>query len=517
MYPGAHAAQTPDKPAVIMADTGEALTFAELEEQSVRLSRLLHQHGLRRGDSLALISPNDPVYFVAYWAAMRSGLYITAINYNLTASEAAYILNDCGARAFIVHSAMPQLAAELVDLTPNVELRLAAGGSLPGHRDLTAALADAPSEPLAHQPIGRAMLYSSGTTGRPKGIKAPLGEYQLGEQQDPLFGVFGVAYGMDADTVYLSPAPLYHSAPFGFSAMVQSAGGTVVVMRKFDPAEALALIERYRVTHSQWVPTMFIRMLKLPARERTRYDLSSHRVAIHAAAPCPVQVKTEMIQWWGPILQEYYAATEALGATLVDSHSWLERPGTVGRALLGVLHICDDDGNELPAHAPGVIYFEREEFPFAYHNAPDKTASATHPRHPNWGTTGDIGYVDEDGYLYLTDRKAFMIISGGVNIYPQEIESALALHPKVADIAVIGIPDEEMGEQVKAVVQPTAGVTGDAALERELIDYLRARIAHYKVPRSVDFVAELPRTPTGKLVKHKVREPYLAAAQGVAQ
>ena len=515
-YPGAHAAQTPDKPAVIMSDTGLTMTYAQLEEQSIRLARVLHEQGLRRGDSLALISPNDPVYFIAYWAAMRSGLYLTAINYNLTADEAAYIINDCGARAFIMHSAMPDIAGKLLDLTPNVELRLSVGGPLDGHRDLDTALAGASAEPLPEQPIGRLMLYSSGTTGRPKGIKAPLLDYQLGEQPDPLFAVFGVAYGMDTDTVYLSPAPLYHSAPFGFSAMVQSAGGTVVVMPRFDPEAALATVERYRVTHSQWVPTMFIRMLKLPDDVRSRYDLSTHRCAIHAAAPCPVEVKQQMIDWWGPILQEYYAATEALGATLVDSQTWLRRPGTVGQALLGVLHICDDDGNELPPGQAGTIYFERDEFPFEYHNAPEKTAAAANPQHPNWGTTGDIGYVDDEGYLYLTDRKAFMIISGGVNIYPQEIENALALHPKVTDIAVIGVPDPEMGEQVKAVVQPADGAAPGPELEQELTEYLREHIAHFKVPRSIDFVTELPRTPTGKLVKHKIRERYLPTAQGKA-
>ena len=515
-YPGAHAARNPDKPAVIMSDTGETLTYAQLEEQSVRLARVLHDAGLRRGDSIAFISPNDPVYFVAYWAAMRSGLYITAINYNLTADEAAYIVNDCGARAFLMHSAMPEIADKLLDLTPKVELRLSVGGALPGHDELETVLADAPAEPLDEQPIGRLMLYSSGTTGQPKGIRAPLGDYQLGDEPDPLFAVFGVAYGMSADSVYLSPAPLYHSAPFGFSAMIQSAGGTVIVMPKFIPEDALATIERYQVTHSQWVPTMFIRMLKLPDDVRSRYDLSTHKVAIHAAAPCPIEVKQKMIEWWGPILQEYYAATEAIGITLVDSQTWLTKPGTVGRSLLGELHICDDEGNDLPAGQAGTIYFERDEFPFVYHNAPEKTAAAANPQHSNWATTGDIGYVDDEGFLYLTDRKAFMIISGGVNIYPQEIENALALHPKVTDIAVIGIPDPEMGEQVKAVVQPADGVAPSPELERELTDYLHEHIAHFKVPKSIDFVTELPRTPTGKLVKHKVREPYLAAAQGKA-
>ncbi len=509
MYPGAYVASTPDKPAVVMSDTGESLTYSQLDEQSIRLARVLHEQGLRRGDSLAFISPNDPVYFIAYWAALRSGLYVTAINSNLSVDETAYILNDCGARAFIVHTALADAGEKLIDLTPKVELRLAVGGPVPGHQDFDAALAGVSAEPLPDQPIGREMLYSSGTTGRPKGIKAALPEYQIGDEPDPLYAVFGVAYGLDADTVYLSPAPMYHSAPFRFSTMIQSVGGTIIVMPKFDPEGALAAIERYKVTHSQWVPTMFIRMLKLPAEVRSRYDLSTHKVAIHAAAPCPVEVKQQMIEWWGPILQEYYAATESIGATLVDSKTWLRRPGTVGQALLGVLHICDDDGNDVPTGKPGVIYFERDEFPFEYHNDPEKTAKAQNPQHPNWGTTGDIGYVDDDGYLYLTDRKAFMIISGGVNIYPQEIENALALHPKVTDLAVIGVPDPEMGEQVKAVVQPADGIEPSPELAAELLGFLRERIAHFKVPKSVDFVTELPRTPTGKLVKHQIRAQYL--------
>ncbi|PRZ44048.1 fatty-acyl-CoA synthase [Antricoccus suffuscus] len=509
MYPGSFAAQTPDKLAAIMSDNSESLTYAQLEEQSIRLARVLHEHGLRPGDSLAFIAPNSLIYYVAYWAAVRSGLYVTAINNNLSVDEVAYIVNDCGARAFIVHGAYAGKGEKLIPETPKVELRFAAYGPIEGHRNLEDALAGASSEPMEDQPTGREMLYSSGTTGRPKGIKGPLPGYQIGEEPDPLFPVFGVAYGFGTDTVYLSPAPLYHSAPFRFSTMAQSAGGTVVVMPKFDPEGALAAIERYKVTHSQWVPTMFIRMLKLPEQIRTKYDLSTHKVAVHAAAPCPVEVKQQMIEWWGPILEEYYAATESIGATLVGSETWLSRPGTVGQALMGVLHICDDDGNDVPTGQRGVIYFEREEFPFEYHNAPEKTAQAKNPQHPTWGTTGDIGYMDDEGFLYLTDRKAFMIISGGVNIYPQEIENALALHPKVTDLAVIGIPDPEMGEQVKAVVQPADGIEPTPELATELLEFLRERIAHFKVPKSIDFVAELPRTPVGKLVKHQIRAQYL--------
>jgi long-chain acyl-CoA synthetase len=510
VYPGTFAVTTPDKAAVVMSDTGATLTYAELEDRSVRLSRVLFAAGLRPGDDVALLAENGLRTYEVFWAAMRSGLYITAINQHLTPSEVSYIVNDCGAKAIIVSSTYAATATTILDGTPGVTLHLAYGPDpVQGHDDLETALAAAPAEPLAEQPRGRDMLYSSGTTGRPKGVKAPLPGISVTDGGDALLGLFGPLYGFGADTVYLSPAPLYHAAPLRFGGMIHQVGGTVVVMPRFDPTAALAAIERYRVTHSQWVPTMFVRMLKLPEEARAGYDLSSLRVAVHAAAPCPAEVKRRMIDWWGPVLQEYYAATEAIGVTVIDSPTWLEHPGSVGRSLLGVLHICADDGSDQPTGEIGLVYFEREVLPFAYHNDPEKTAGAQHPEHPNWGTTGDVGYLDDEGFLFLTDRQAFMIISGGVNIYPQEIENALTLHPAVLDLAVIGIPDEEMGEQVKAVVQPAPGVTGSPELERELLDFLRTTVAGFKVPRSIDFVDELPRTETGKLQKRKLRDRYL--------
>jgi len=408
---------------------------------------------------------------------------------------------------------MGEVARQIAEAAPEIDVRLAFGGEVEGYADFEAALAAASPVPFEHQPAGLDMLYSSGTTGRPKGVRVPLPDRQVTEPGDMLVAVFGQIYGFGPETVYLSPAPLYHAAPLRFGGIVHATGGTVVIMPRFEPEQALADIERFRVTHSQWVPTMFVRMLKLPEEVRARYDVSSMRVAIHAAAPCPVEVKRRMIEWWGPILQEYYAATEAAGVTLISSEEWLERPGSVGRAGLGILHVCDEaseDQEELPVGEVGLVYFERDEMPFAYNNDPQKTREAQHPHHDNWATTGDIGRLDEDGYLYLTDRRAFMIISGGANIYPQEVENALTLHPKVLDVAVIGIPDDDMGEQVKAVVQPAEGVVPGPELERELIDYVRERIAHYKAPRSVDFVDSLPRTPTGKLVKRTIREGYLA-------
>jgi fatty-acyl-CoA synthase len=509
MYPGTHAKVTPDKPAVLLADTGETISYAELDQNSVRLARFLTQTGLRRGDHIALLTENHPRAFEVYWAALRSGLYITAVNRHLSADEVSYIVNDCGATALVVSAALAELAARIVTDVPNVKQLLAFGGPVAGYESYERALASVSGEPLVDQPRGADMLYSSGTTGRPKGIKSTLPDRQVDEPGDLMVPLFGGLYGFGADTVYLSPGPVYHAAPLRFGGVVQALGGTVVLMRRFDAESALAAIERFRVTHSQWVPTHFVRLLKLAPAVRDRYDLASHRVAVHAAAPCPVEVKRAMIDWWGPILGEYYSSTEGNGLTAVTSQDWLTRPGTVGRPLLGELHICAPDGTDVPTGEVGTVYFARDALSFNYHNDPVKTSAAQHPDHPAWTTTGDVGRLDEDGYLHLTDRQAFMIISGGVNIYPQEVENCLTLHPKVFDVAVIGVPDDEFGEAVKAVVQPTPGVLAGPELERELLDYARDRIAHYKCPRSVDFTDELPRTPTGKLVKGQLRAQYL--------
>ncbi|MGI9125732.1 MAG: AMP-binding protein [Mycobacterium sp.] len=507
MYPGLHATTSPDKPAVIFADSGTVLTYRELDDNSAALARVLHDAGLRRGDVVAVLSDNRAEVMEVYWAAHRSGLYITAINHHLTAGEAAYIVRDSGARALIVSGSLADLAVEVTAEVGPLDSMLAFGAAVPGFADYNEALKSAGPR-LAEQPAGTVMLYSSGTTGFPKGIKPPLPRRNIDDPGDPILAIAGALYKLGADDVYLSPAPIYHAAPLRWCGMVQSLGATVVLMSKFDAEAALKYIEKYRVTASQMVPTMFVRMLKLDEEIRNRYDVSSMRVLIHAAAPCPVDVKRAMIDWFGPVVYEYYSSTEAHGMTFINSEEWLAHPGSVGRSVLGVLHICDDEGNELPAHSVGTVFFERDFMPFEYHNDSEKTTSAQHPAHSNWTTVGDLGYTDEDGYLYLADRKSFMIISGGVNIYPQETENVLAMHPAVFDVAVIGVPNPEMGEEVIALVQLAPWASGSAELAEELITYARDRIAHFKAPRTVDFVDSLPRTPTGKLAKGKLKEKY---------
>lgn len=499
MFPGIWAARTPDKPAIVMAGSGRTLTYQELEERSLRVARHLRACGLRRGDVVALLTDNRPEAYEVYWAALRSGLYITAVNSHLSADEAAYIVTDCGAKALVVSAGVPAVAS----LEVPVEHRLAYGGEVDGYADYEAALAAAGDEPI-EESHGDDLLYSSGTTGRPKGIRSPLPEITVGEPGYVYPLVFGSTYAFDDSSVYLSPAPVYHAAPLRFGGVVHAYGGTLVMMERFDAEQALATIARYGVTHTQMVPTMFVRMLKLPEDVRTSYDVSSLQCVVHAAAPCPVEVKRRMIEWFGPIIEEYYASTEGMGATAIDSATWLEHPGSVGRPIIGVPHIVGEDGRELGPGEVGAIYFERTDRSFAYLGDPGKTAAAKHPDHDSWTTVGDVGYLDEDGFLYLTDRVAFTIISGGVNIYPQEIEDLFSLHPAVADIAVIGVPDEEMGERVAAFVQPAPGVAPSSELAEELIAYARDGIAHYKVPREIHFRDSLPRTPTGKMVKRRL-------------
>jgi long-chain acyl-CoA synthetase len=503
-YPGTFAETTPDKPAIVMAGSGQTLTYAELHERATRLANLLRSRGIEAGDHVAFCIENQIRFLEVAWGCQYAGVIYTAASTRLTPAELSYIVDDCEAKAFISSAALSELAAGTIPDTPRVQTRLMVDGVVDGFESYEDAMAGASTEVGDDLQEGVDMLYSSGTTGRPKGVEVPLPNAPLGTK--PAVSVVAEMLLSYAEPmVYLNPAPLYHAAPLRFTMGVHRVGGTAVVMEHFDPAEALRLIQEHSITHSQWVPTMFIRMLKLPEEVRTSYDVSSMQMMFHAAAPCPVEVKRRMIEWFGPVVHEYYAGTEGNGFVYCNSESWLAHPGTVGQNLLGSLHIADDDGNELPPGEPGTIWFEGETT-FEYHNDPEKTAASRHPK--GWTTLGDVGYLDEDGFLYLTDRKAYMIISGGVNIYPQEAENVLALHPKVADVAVFGVPNEDFGEEVKAVVQPTSPDEAGPELAQELIDYCRERLAHVKCPRTVDFRDELPRHPTGKLYKRLLKDEY---------
>lgn len=518
MYPGTHSATRPDHPAVIMAGSGNIMTYLELERESARLARHLHDQGLRPGDGLATICGNEPQFFITYWAAIRSGLYYTPLNTHLAPHEAVAVLANCAPRAIVVSAGQADLAAAVLPDLSTVEVALAVGGPVAGCQDYDAALAATSTEPMAVQPRGQDMLYSSGTTGgTPKGIRPPLPERLVHERGDALIETFGPRFAFDENAVYLSPAPLYHGGPLRYAMLVQALGGTVVVLEKFDAEAALAAIDTYRCTHSQWVPTMFVRMLKLDESVRRRHDVSSMQWAIHASAPCPVEVKRAMIQWWGPVLHEYYASQESAGITIISCEEWLAHPGSVGRAHLGEVKICDAVSGEVVMEPgrTGKVYFARDELPFTYHRDEASTRLAQHPTHPTWTSPGDIGYVDEEGYLYLTDRQSFMIISGGVNVFPQEIENELTLHEAVDDVAVVGSPDPDLGEVVVAVVKPAPGHEPGPELEQRLLDALSGRLARYKIPRRVDFVEALPRTPTGKLAKTELIRRYRETTAGV--
>jgi long-chain acyl-CoA synthetase len=509
MYPGTHAAATPDKPAVIMAGTDRVVTYRELDDNSAALASALRGLGLRKGDVVALLSDNAAECFEVYWACMRSGLYVTPVNRSLTADEVCYIVDDSEAKALIVSAALADLAAK-VRTSVTVDGAYAFGGHVDGCDSYEDFLASAGPR-LTDQPRGSDMMYSSGTTGRPKGVRQAMLPLQVDQPGDPITGLLGGVFKVGPDDVYLQPAPIYHAAPLKWAGAVQALGGTVVMMQKYDAEQALALIAEHHVTVAQFVPTMFVRMLQLPEDVRGRYDVSSIRLAVHAAAPCPPDVKQAMIDWWGPVVFEYYGSTEQNGITFISSPEWLQKRGSVGKAMIGTARICDDEGNELPAGEVGTVYFERETRPFEYHNDPERTREATHPVHESWTAVGDLGYLDEDGYLFLTDRKAFTIISGGVNIYPAEVEGVLTLHPKIYDVAVIGMPDQEMGQSVKAVVQLKDPSDAGPVLEQELIDHVRERIAHFKAPRTVSFVDQIPRLPTGKLVKREIEKLFQVA------
>lgn len=500
-HPSVHARTDPAKPALIVAETGETISFGALDARSNRAAHVFRARGLKVGDTIALCLENTPEFYDIAWGAQRAGLFFVCISTKLTAPEIDYILRDSGAALIVLSASLANVAAGL----PGDVERFSVGGSIEGWEAWESAVAAMPDMPIADERAGIDMLYSSGTTGRPKGVRVALPEDPDIAGATVLEMLARGLYGLGPDSIYLSPAPLYHAAPLRWSMTVQRLGGTVVMMEHFDPERALAAIERYHVNASQWVPTHFVRMLKLDDATRARYDLSSLKVAIHAAAPCPVPVKEAMIAWWGPVLYEYYAGSEGNGLTTIASPEWLTHKGSVGKAAYGVLHICDEQGEDLPPGAEGLVYFEGGGA-FEYHNDPAKTAEARNAR--GWSTLGDIGRIDDEGYLYLTDRKSFMIISGGVNIYPQEIENRLITHPRVADVAVIGGPCPEMGERVVAVVQPVDMAEAGEALAAELTAWCRAELSGVKTPRQIDFAAELPRHATGKLYKRLLRDRY---------
>ncbi len=513
MYPGKYAELNPDRPAFIMASTGEAVTYREYEARTNQLAHLLRHHGLNRLDHYSIFMENNNRYLECCGAGERSGLYYTCINHYLKGDELAYILNNSESKILIVSREKLEVAQEALADSPGISLCLVVGasstdlpssGSGPDFQLFEDAVAEFPTTPIADEALGTSMLYSSGTTGRPKGILRPLPDNKP-EENLPLFDFLIGLWQYREDMIYLSPAPLYHSAPQGANGLTIRMGGTAIIMERFDPEEYLNLISKYKVTHSQLVPTMFNRMLKLPEDIRAKADVSSLEIAIHAAAPCPVKIKEQMIEWWGPIIFEYYGATEGLGFSALDSHEWLANKGSVGKILVGELHVLDEDGNPSPEGEPGELWFKRAS-EFSYFNDTEKTKESTSPDGA-MSTVGDVGYV-KDGYLYLTDRSTFMIISGGVNIYPQETEDLLITHPKVADAAVFGVPNVDLGEEVKAVVQPLEGIEASDELAEELMAYCAENLSRQKCPSSVDFEAELPRLPTGKLYKRLLKDKY---------
>jgi acyl-CoA synthetase (AMP-forming)/AMP-acid ligase II len=506
MHPYIHAKKDPNKPALIMASSGKVTTYKELDERSNQIAHLFRQKGLKIGDGISIFMENNSRFLEICWAAQRSGLYFTPISSKLTAGEVKYIHDDCNSKFLISSKYLKNVANETYELTKNTEHHYMVDGTEKGWQSFEDAIKDLPKTPVTDEEMGQDMLYSSGTTGKPKGIRVPLKHIPI-DQSDALMSVIAPLYDINENTKYLSPAPLYHAAPLRFTMRVNYLGGTNIIMENFDAEMSLSFIEKYKINMSQWVPTMFVRMCKLPEEVRMKYDLSTHECAIHAAAPCPIEIKKRMIEWWGEIINEFYAGSEGNGFFACNSKEWLSHIGTVGKPIFGIPHICDEEGNELSVGSEGTIWFE-SDVEFSYHNDEKKTLETRHPKNSKWTTLGDIGKLDEDNYLYLTDRKAFMIISGGVNIYPQETEDLIITHPKVFDCAVIGAPNQEFGEEVKAVVQPISWNDIGKDLEEEIIEFCKNNLSSIKCPRTVDFEKELPRHPTGKLYKRLLKDRY---------
>lgn len=506
-HPRQVAAVAPDRPALIMADTGERLTYGALVARADQAARLFESLGVKAGDTVAFLVENQIRYPELLWAAKNSELHYVAVSTQLNVPDLAYILTDSGARLLVTSAAKATLVREAVAELKNPPVLLCIGDAEPPFLDYEAMLSSHSAVPLPRRARGASMLYSSGTTGRPKGVKVTLGNERPDEP--PLrHHLFVREFGLSGQTVFINPGPFYHAGPGRFMMATQRLGGTVIGYQRFDAETVLNDIGRYGATHGFFVPTMFIRMLRLPDRVRTAADLSTLQCAVHAAAPCPVDIKRAMIAWWGPVIGEFYSGTEGAGHSFISAQEWLERPGSVGRPAQGCrIKIVDDTGEP---RAPGQIgrVMMSNGRRFIYHNDPEKTAAAFDA--DGFASLGDIGYLDEEGYLYLTDRESHMIISGGVNIYPQEAENVLAGHVAVADVGVIGIPHPDLGEEVKAVVKPVRMPEDPETLAAELLAYCQSRLSKIKCPRSIDFVEELPRNEAGKLVKHQLKMRYWA-------
>ena len=504
MHPVVHAKTQPEHIAITMSATGETVSYRQLNERSNQAAHLFRKHGLKRGDVVAFMLDNSgPEIFELAWGAQRSGLYFTCISTKLNAAEVTYIVEDSNARLLFGSASLADtlsvISANLTDINC-----YAIGGSIEGFSDYRSTVAELASTPIADESAGIDMLYSSGTTGKPKGVKPALPDTPF-DHVSPIDMLPKAVFGLEDGSIYLSPAPLYHAAPLRWCMSVQRLGGNTIIMENFDAENCLRLIEHYTVESVQFVPTHFVRMLKLPQETREHYELSSLKTVLHAAAPCPIAVKEQMLEWFGPIIYEYYSGTENPGFCAISAQDWLSHKGSVGRAIMGTLRICDENGDPVPIGSEGGVYFEGGN-PISYHNAPEKIAESTNKH--GWGTLGDVGWVDEDGFLYLTDRKSFMIISGGVNIYPQEIENLLVGHPEVLDAAVIGGPDPDFGERVIAVVQPMDMAASGDRLKEDIMAFLRSQLSTIKLPKQIDFRDEIPRHPNGKLYKRLLRDAY---------
>lgn len=487
-----------DQVAYRMLGSGIEITYGELDRHSNQGAQLFRQLGINTGDGIAIWLANHPEYLKITWAAQRAGIYYTPISTFFQAAEVEYLLTNSDARLLVTTRDLLQKLQNLPDTLTVLLLDEDAEPEASWQLRRAVHL----SEPISDESEGAEMIYSSGTTGQPKGVRFALSNAPYGTVSNTFLTRIDM-HQIDRNTRYLSTAPMYHSAPLRYNMIVTRMGGTAYILEKFDPEHALEAIDEFQITHSQWVPTMFVRLLKLPAATREKFNLRSLRYVIHAAAPCPIDIKQQMLDWLGPVIYEYYSGTEANGFTAIDSNEWRERPGSVGRPVQGEVHILDEGFNELPTGETGTVFFAKGN-DFSYHKDPEKTAKAKSPQ--GYSTLGDIGYVDADGYLYLRDRKAFMIISGGVNIYPQEVENLLVSHPEVLDVAVFGVPNDDFGEEVKAVIQPTKEAS--ETLAAELIEYCRANLSHIKCPKSIDFIDEMPRHPTGKLYKQALKARY---------